>query len=425
MHGFEMDASIGMEQDVLAASGGEAGRRLAGLRAAMCTFSPYPGDPRPRRAVEALLAEGMAVDLICLAEGKAPVRESTGGLTVYRIPITHKRGGKLRYGFNYALFLLLCAVLMATRLYQGRFRLVYVHNMPDVLVFSALVPKVFGAKVILDQHDPMPELMTTIYGLSPESLSVRALRFLEKLSLSFADRVVTVNEACRRIFGGRSCPPDKITVVMNAPDERIFPYQAAVAPGQESGRPFVVMYHGSLVERNGLDLAVEAFALIQDQAPEMELRVFGRETPYLRQVMERAKALGLEGRVRFLGPRRLEDLPGEIAACDIGVIPNQRNAFTDINTPTRIFEYLSVGRTAITPRTPGILDYFDTESLVFFEAGDRTDLADRLLYAYQRREELTEIARRGQRVLLEHTWRRERETLIRAVAGLLCMPETV
>ena len=31
--------------------------------------------------------------------------------------------------------------------------------MPDFLVFSALIPKLLGAKVVLDLHDPMPELM--------------------------------------------------------------------------------------------------------------------------------------------------------------------------------------------------------------------------------------------------------------------------
>ncbi len=49
--------------------------------------------------------------------------------------------------------------------FKRRYDLVYVHNMPDILVASALVPKLLGAKVILDQHDPMPELMMTIFGL--------------------------------------------------------------------------------------------------------------------------------------------------------------------------------------------------------------------------------------------------------------------
>ena len=72
--------------------------------------------------------------------------------------------------------------------------------MPDFLVFSALVPKILGAKVILDLHDPMPELMMTIFGLREQSFSVRVLKLLEKLSLGFADAVLTVNQACKNIF---------------------------------------------------------------------------------------------------------------------------------------------------------------------------------------------------------------------------------
>ncbi len=53
-------------------------KRLAGKRVAMVTFSSYPFDPRPRRSIDALLAEGATVDLICLgnkndAKGEVPV----------------------------------------------------------------------------------------------------------------------------------------------------------------------------------------------------------------------------------------------------------------------------------------------------------------------------------------------------------------
>jgi len=51
------------------------GSCLQGKRAAMVTFSRYPADPRPRRAADALLKEGMSVDLICLGEENAPKRE--------------------------------------------------------------------------------------------------------------------------------------------------------------------------------------------------------------------------------------------------------------------------------------------------------------------------------------------------------------
>lgn len=394
--------------------------RFVGRRAAMVTFSGYPGDPRPRRAAEALLAEGMTVDLICLSDGEARRKEIAGGLTVYRVPLVHTRGGKLRYAFNYSSFLLLASLLMFGRLWRGRYHLVHVHNMPDVLVFSALVPKLLGAKVILDQHDPMPELMQTIFGVAETSASVRILKFLEKLSLSFADAVVTVNEACLKIFGARSCPAEKITVVMNSPDEKIFPYVPAHSQlrAPESGR-FVIMYHGSLVERNGLDLAVAALAQVRQTLPGVELRVFGRRTPYLERVLAGARDMGVAAHVRYLGPRRLEDLPGEIEQCDIGVIPNQRNSFTDINTPTRLFEYLAIGKPVIAPRTSGIEDYFGADSLVFFEPGNAEDLAAQIQSAAGNPAATAATVLQGQQVYRRHRWSEERKRLLDLVQALI------
>src|SRR3954465_4851253 len=43
--------------------------RLHGKRVGMVVFSSYPSDPRPRRAAEALVKEGMLVDLVCEGGG--------------------------------------------------------------------------------------------------------------------------------------------------------------------------------------------------------------------------------------------------------------------------------------------------------------------------------------------------------------------
>src|SRR5437764_13809816 len=102
--------------------------------------------------------------------------------------------------------------------------------MPDILVFGATAPKLLGAKVILDLHDPMPELMQTIFGLPEKSLSVVMLKRLEKLSIRFADLVLTVNLACKKLYSSRSCEPDKIKVVINSPDDQIFRYRGGSDP---------------------------------------------------------------------------------------------------------------------------------------------------------------------------------------------------
>ncbi len=397
----------------------------------MVMFSSYPADPRPRRAADALLKEGMTVDLICLGDGKEPKHEVRDRLNVVRLPISHRRGGWLSYAYNYSAFILICAFILAWRSLRRRYDLVYVHNMPDILVLSSLVPKALGAKVILDQHDPMPELMMTIFNLNDTSRSVRLLSWLEKWSIARADLVITVNVACKRIFGSRSCSPEKIGVVMNSPDEEIFPFRAArsySSPNRASAERFVMMYHGSLVERNGLDLAVDALARVRKAVPSAELRIYGRKTPFLERVMSEVHSKGLWDCVHYLGPKSLEDLVREIEDCDVGIIPNHRSAFSEINTPTRIFEYLALGKPVIAPRAAGICDYFDDHSLVFFELGSAEDLARSTEYVFFHPTEVIEIVRRGQEVYRDHSWRTERSRLTGLVTGLLCeglTPEAV
>ena len=396
------------------------GSRLAGKRVGMVVFSHYPADPRPRRAAEALIQEGASVDLICEWDEKSPKRERQDNLTITRIPIRHFRGGVLNYAYQYFAFIVWSSLLFARRMLRRRYDLIHVHNMPDVLVASAILPSLFGAKVILDQHDPMPELMMTIFGKNEKSLSVRVIRLLEKWSLRRAHLVITVNEACRRIFSERSCPFDKVAVIMNCPDAALFPFRPACSyPLRATDARFVIMYHGSLVERNGLDLAVDAMARLVPKVPNAELRVFGRSTPYLERVMQKVRELGLENHVCYLGSRKLELLAGEIEKCDLGVIPNQRNTFTDINTPTRIFEYLALGKPVIAPRTAGICDYFGPESLFFFESGNSTDLAKCMESAAKHPAEARDAARKGQEIYLRHTWAKEREELVNLVAGLM------
>jgi len=73
----------------------------------------------------------------------------------------------------------------------------------------------------------------------------------------------------------------------------------------------------------------------------------------------------------------------------------------------------------IAPRTPGIQDYFDPESLLFFEAGDAGELAEKIEYVHSNSRQAIDIAERGQKIYLAHTWHEERKTLVNLVSGLL------
>lgn len=396
---------------------------LAGKRAVAVVFAHYPADPRPRRAAEALAREGMDVEMICLKEtAQEAAHQVFNGVDITRIPLKHRRSGKLSYLWEYGSFLLIAGGILGTRALRRRYDIVHIHNMPDFLVFSALLPKMLGARVILDLHDPMPELMMTIYGLRRDSITVRLLKMLEKASIRFADYVLTVNKSFREIFSTRSCPPEKISVIMNAPDEGIFQYRAAVRgrlTHRDAAQPFVIMYHGSLVERHGLDLAITALAKVRQTIPHAELRIYGRSTAFLEKMMEEVQRSELAPAVRYLGSKKLEEIADAIAECHVGIVPNRKSIFTELNTPTRIFEYLSQGKPVIAPRAPGVLDYFNETGLCFFNLGDAEDLAEKILYVFSHPEEIADMVERGQAVYRAHMWEQERARLIDVVANLL------
>jgi glycosyltransferase involved in cell wall biosynthesis len=208
---------------------------------------------------------------------------------------------------------------------------------------------------------------------------------------------------------------------MNAPEDRIFEFTppARNHSAQNTGEPFHILYHGSLVPRNGFDLAVEALGLVRERIPNVQLIVCGERSSYFEGVMDSARKQGLSDLVQYLGVKNRREMADLIIRCDIGVVPNHRNTFTDINTPTRIFEYLSLGKPVIAPRTVGIVDYFAEDELIFFEAGDGRDLARQIEFAYFNREQLPDIVERGQRIYLENAWGCQKSSLLQSVDQLL------
>lgn len=398
-------------------------KALKGKRALVLLYSIYPLDPRPRRAAEAMVRAGMEVNVLCLKSTKSePSLEIINGVRVRRTPLRHSREGILQYMLLYSLFFALALGYVLKSLFGRKVDLVHVHNMPDFLIFAAQPARLRGARLVLDLHDPTPELYRTKYGLTEEHWMIRVLKIIEKASIRVADQVITVNLACRRIFGNRSCLEEKVGVVMNTPEERFF--GGVVRPPcaverRAKGGTFIVMCHGSIFERHGIDLGVRAVKQSCRSIPNIELRLYGPRTPFLDTVLAVAREEGIESQVKFLGAKLADEMVAEIDQADLGIIPNRRSIFTELNTPTRIFEYLSRGVAVISPRALGIQDYYGEDEMIYFELGDAEGLARQIEWVYQHPAQVDEIVRRGQVIYRAHQWSRERDRLLDLVERLL------
>lgn len=392
-------------------------RTLAGQRAAVILYSGYPGDPRPRRAAEAMAAAGMEVDLLCIMRSvELPLKADIAGVHVFRLPLKHRRDSKWNYLWQYSRFIFKAFWFLTWRGWRRKYDVVHVHNMPDVLVFSALLPKLRGARIILDLHDPMPELMMSIYGLGAHHNLVRLLRVFERWSIRFADTVLTPNLAFKKLFVSRGCPPDKMQIVMNSPEPEIFDPEKQVSNVRPDGA-FRIIHHGSIVHRHGIDQLVEAVALVRKNIPGICLDFYGPQTPFVETIMEVAQKLGVTDIVHFRGPAPQKVIAQAIHNADLGIIPNRRSSFTELNFPTRIFEYLAMHRPLIAPATHGIKDYFKPDELLMFEPNNVEDLAAKILWVYENPDAVADYVARGRQVYLKNLWPDEKRRFLGYVAG--------
>jgi glycosyltransferase involved in cell wall biosynthesis len=382
-------------------------------------YSYYPQDPRPRREAEALVENGMSVDVICLQDKNQPAHETIAGVEVHRIPMSKNRSSKFRYIMQYISFIWRSSLKLLVLYSKKHHNVIHVHNMPDILVFTALLPKVCGCKVVLDLHDPMPELFITKYYSKKNGLLYKILVMLEKLSIKFADLIVTPNISFRNLFITRGCPAEKIFIIMNSPQEQIFNPDgcAVVKTAKNKHKGLIIMFHGGIYERNGLDTAVEAIASIQREIPNIIFKVYG-EGDYINEFKDIVNKYRMNSVIKYYGPVPLEKIAEEIKKIDVGIIPNRKSPFTEINMPVRIFEYLSLNKPVIVPRTQGILDYFGDDSIIFFEPGDANSMTDAIVKVYRNPDKTAEIARKGNEIYRKNSWIKQKELFVELIVGL-------
>ncbi len=385
----------------------------------MLVYSYYPQDPRVRREAEALAEKGYTVHVICLRGPSEPPFDIIKGVTVYRMPMMKQRKGKLNYIKDYFTFILYGFFKLTILNFKYTYNTVHIHNMPDVLVFCAAIPRLTGSKIVLDLHDPMPEVYMTKYDIPENHFAIKILQFLEKLCIRFSHLVITPNIAFERLFLSRSCEKDKIHIVMNSPQEDVFNVETQPSSHEilSSNSTFKIMYHGTIVERHGLDTALESLNSIRDIIPSLEFHVYG-SGDFVDSFLKLVRQYNLDDIVHYHGITTLENIAAAIKTINLGLIPNKRSPFTEINMPTRIFEYLCLGKPVIAPRTLGVLDYFKEDDIFYFEPGNAANLADVILSVIKNPENTLERIKNGMNIYNKYSWEIEKTHLTKAVSNM-------
>jgi glycosyltransferase involved in cell wall biosynthesis len=342
----------------------------------MVVHAYYPQDPRVAREARAAQASGWDVDVLAMRRNGEAGVESVEGIRVRRLPVTHDRGsGLVRLIAEYGGFTLSAALSLALRAGSRRYGVVQVHNPPDFLVLAALAPKLLGSRVVFDVHDLAPDMLDMrFHGRPWAPAAERILRVVERLAVRFADAVVTVHEPYKAELVRRGAPSEKVVVVMNTVDETVVP-----SAGGNDTDTFRIVYHGTVSPHYGVELLVEATAVIASQGIDARVEIYG-DGDAVSDVRALAVERGIADRVLVTGERLGQrDVLSRVAGASVGVVPNRPTRLNRFALSSKLFEYVVLGIPAVSADLPTIRAHFTDDEVKYFEPGSSESLAAALL----------------------------------------------
>ncbi len=378
------------------------------MKVLIVTHSFVVRDVRIRRQVETFRDAGWEVEVLAL---DAPRREE--GVRSWRVPMERRRGSPARYVWEYGVFFLATLLWVASRSWRrSRPDLVYVNSLPDFLVFAGWPARLRGIPVVLDVHDPMPELFAAKGRRS--ALVRRLLEAQERRSVRFADGVITVHEPMWELLASRS-PGVPIDVVMNVPDT------SGWVPPRRDATSRTVVFAGSIAVRYGLDDLVAAMAQVADRIPGLRLRLLG-EGEDLGRLRDLARRAGIGDRIEYRGTVPWEEVRSHYADAWVGFNGPKPSPAGNLSFSNKVVEWVALGMPVVASRIPTLLRYFPEDALWYFDAGSVDALAATLLELHRAPAEV--VAARSERAraaLEEIAWPVQRAALLavaeRLVAG--------
>lgn len=193
---------------------------------------------------------------------------------------------------------------------------------------------------------------------------------LQRWAYRLAHRIVANSQAAAQQVIAEGLPESRVTVIPNGVDLRTFapPHLRTSAPPH----PRTITTIANLRPEKGHDVLLDAAARVVQTHPDARFQFVG-DGPRRSPLEQRARALGLGGRVAFLGHR--EDVPALLAGSTLFVLPSRSEAF-----PNGLVEAMAAGVPAIASGVGGILELIQHErNGLLVPVADASALADAIV----------------------------------------------
>ena len=251
---------------------------------------------------------------------------------------------------------------------------------------------------------------------------INILTLAEYINVHLAAGIICVTEGIKREITRKYAVNEaKLSVIPNGANTGLF-YVMEKAECRRSLKIdencFYVGFVGTFAPWQGLDLLIDAAYQIKEAGfADIKYLLVG-DGELEEKIKEKAAGLGLHDIVHFTGRVDYEKVPEWINTFDLAVAPftRERNDICGLS-PIKIYEYLACGKPVLAADVEGVREIIEENKCGFlFKPDDKSQLADKIIWCYQNRQELENAGSRGARIVRERfTWRNTAEMVARVL----------
>jgi glycosyltransferase involved in cell wall biosynthesis len=338
-------------------------------------YSAFDVVPSPKGAsthityfARGLVDAGYRVQLITAGDSSLPERDTYCGAEMLRVPV----GGDLNFlkraiEFGQAVMKHLDSIGMPS------YGVVHFRSIWCGLPIVQARPR-FGYKTLFEVNGlPSVELKYHYPALKGSPVLAK-VKEQEIATLLLADAIICPSAVTRAYVASLGIPREKITVIPNGVDTKLFTPQRVNLPAEQP----TILYIGTLADWQGLGVLIEAMPAILSQHP-VKLRIVGRGRGRQRKdLLKRIRKLGLEAQVSVEPAVPHHEMPKLLAQANVCVAPlvyNDRNV-TQGCCPIKAIEYMACARPIVASNLPVVRELVrDDADALLFTPDDPADLA--------------------------------------------------
>lgn len=216
---------------------------------------------------------------------------------------------------------------------------------------------------------------------------------------SCATVIIVISQGLKEFYISKGVPKEKIVVAEDGVDLASFSDVEDKKTARERlglGEERVALYVGGLDSWKGVDTFFKASEFLQGPTvcaviggTEKEIAAFQPQYP----------------RVRFLGARPYRELPDNLSAADVLVLPNTSQNLTSssFTSPLKLFAYMASGKPIVASDVPSVRSVLSEDSAFFVLPDNPETFAGGISQALASPEAL-DRGKRAQELVTSYTW---------------------